>query len=428
MCKVTVLYIFFTGWLILTYFIKRRFYYISFAILFFLTLISAWIFKQDALYILASGTIFFLLALVINWARILCGRYEEDIKKTGHEQRQRVSVLKEKNADVENRKELLNAQSVAFSKIYEAIKMMSGALKTEEIVGILAAYLNNNISFFEADLAILSGFQALEITRLYKIRKGEVNFKEANRQELERRKEDLVDVMGTRKKSETSNFTRDDQTILPLVVENKMVGAIFIEDLDRSQLETFLILASQLALELKKVSLYESVEKLSITDGLTEIYLRRYFLDRLNEETERSGRLKLKFSLLMIDMDHFKETNDKYGHMVGDAALREIASILKANVREIDLVARYGGEEFTVLLTETGRKDALYVAERIRKSVQDLTIKAYDESLSMTVSIGVSTYPGDEKNPHELIEKSDNAMYESKRNGRNMVTAWQRKG
>jgi diguanylate cyclase (GGDEF)-like protein len=209
------------------------------------------------------------------------------------------------------------------------------------------------------------------------------------------------------------------------VLKRKEIVSVFsdfLKDLKTEYREHSSILDSQLALQLKKVSLYESVEKLSITDGLTEIYLRRYFIDRLSEEIERSRRLKLKFSILMIDIDRFKNCNDKYGHMVGDAVLREIASIIKNNVREIDLLARYGGEEFTVLLPETGRKGALHVAERIRKACEDRLISAYDENLKFTVSIGVSVYPEDAKDSEPLIEKADETMYRSKQEGRNRVS------
>ena len=212
--------------------------------------------------------------------------------------------------------------------------------------------------------------------------------------------------------------------IISLTVEKKIIAVLLIEDLKETQRENFFILASQLSMELKKASLYENVERLSITDGLTEVYLRRYFTDRLSEEVERAKRHNLKFAILMLDLDHFKKCNDTYGHMVGDVVLKETASTIKENVREIDLVARYGGEEFSILLPDTDKENALQVAERIRKAIESKTIVAYDEALKETISIGISIYPIDSQKIVDLINKADKALYRSKQNGRNRVTTF----
>ena len=151
-------------------------------------------------------------------------------------------------------------------------------------------------------------------------------------------------------------------------------------------------MVEQLALEAKKVSLYERVQTLAITDGLTNIYVRRHFLERLNEEVARSRRHHLKLSVLMIDIDHFKQCNDTYGHLVGDIILRDIVRIMKEQVRQIDLVGRYGGEEFVIALPDTNKASAGGIAERLRQSIEKHEFKAYDETITTTVSIGLATY------------------------------------
>ncbi|GAG34816.1 unnamed protein product, partial [marine sediment metagenome] len=157
---------------------------------------------------------------------------------------------------------------------------------------------------------------------------------------------------------------RNIETFLaaPLIIGDALIGILTVEDLSTDEFDNFLILSRQFMLEMKKVELYEKVQELAITDGLTGAYVRRHFLERLDEELERSRRHKFKFSFLMLDIDHFKACNDTYGHLVGDAILTQLVNIVKANIREIDLVARYGGEEFSVVLSETGRTEALLVA------------------------------------------------------------------
>ncbi len=126
-------------------------------------------------------------------------------------------------------------------------------------------------------------------------------------------------------------------------------------------------------------------------------------------------------SFLMIDVDHFKKLNDKYGHLAGDQVLREIAAIIQGNIREIDIAGRYGGEEFCVVLPDTDRDGALYVAERIRQATKETSIKAYDTVVESSVSIGISTFPQDGKKASELIDKADWALYRAKKQGRNRV-------
>jgi diguanylate cyclase (GGDEF)-like protein len=123
----------------------------------------------------------------------------------------------------------------------------------------------------------------------------------------------------------------------------------------------------------------------------------------------------------MLDLDHFKETNDKFGHLVGDVVLKETAVILKDTLREIDIIGRYGGEEFSIVLTGIGREGAAQVAERIRQNVESAVFKAYDEVVSSTVSIGVSVFPDDGVDALNLIESADQALYRAKESGRNKV-------
>ncbi len=183
------------------------------------------------------------------------------------------------------------------------------------------------------------------------------------------------------------------------------------------------IVLRQINLCLEKISLYERLQKLSIHDTLTLTFNRRHFMERFFEEFARAKRFNLNLSFLMVDIDYFKRINDTYGHLVGDVVLKEVAKILKENVREVDFVARWGGEEFSLLLHEAEKTQAIMIAERIVREVGTSKIKAFDEELSVTVSIGVASYPENTVYSDILIEVADRALYKAKEKGRNRV-AW----
>ena len=161
------------------------------------------------------------------------------------------------------------------------------------------------------------------------------------------------------------------------------------------------------------------LERLSITDALTGLYNRRHLMGTLANEVQRSRRLRRTFSVLLADVDRFKQYNDTHGHLAGDAALVKIAEILRRMTRGVDSVARYGGEEFVVMLIEAPIGTAVTVAERIRARV---AAEAF-EGGPVTVSIGTAEYPAHGDTPEELIASADAAMYEAKNAGRDQVVA-----
>ena len=213
-------------------------------------------------------------------------------------------------------------------------------------------------------------------------------------------------------------------SVLNLKSKEENLGFLIYKGVPSKDKDKFNILANQFALALRRIKLYQDVERLAITDSLTNVYTRRYFLERFEEEIKRASLRKIKLAFLMIDVDHFKMVNDQYGHLTGDYVLKEISLIIKENIREIDIVGRYGGEEFCVVLPETDLEGAYLVAERIRKGAEERLIKAYDTSVRVTLSIGVSTYPSSGKETEELIDKADWALYRAKTQGRNCVVVF----
>ena len=213
-------------------------------------------------------------------------------------------------------------------------------------------------------------------------------------------------------------------TAFPLVVDHTLQGFLLVDHLSGEAVERCGILVSQFALAVRRIRLYERVQELAIRDGLTGLFVRRHFLSRLQEEVARAARHELPLTFLMVDLDHFKAINDAHGHLVGDTVLRELAAILRTQVREVDLLGRYGGEEFGIALLETGADQGQVAAERIRQVVAQTVFRAYDERLSITVSVGLATFPKDASSAGELVERADCAMYRAKQSGRNHVSVY----
>lgn len=215
----------------------------------------------------------------------------------------------------------------------------------------------------------------------------------------------------------------------PIEIQGKVAGILnvisatpdFFTELQAERVKAF---ASQAAVAMENAQLYEQAKRLSLTDSLTDLFNMRYFLDFGKLEFERVRRYERTLSVVMADVDHFKNVNDQHGHHVGDQVLREIAARIKNSVRAVDVVARYGGEEFIVLMPETGLEEASGVAERIRLTVSDAPIKNMDRPISVTLSLGIAEIDKSTGSLDELIKFADQALYKAKANGRNCVVSY----
>ena len=167
----------------------------------------------------------------------------------------------------------------------------------------------------------------------------------------------------------------------------------------------------------------ERLRELAVTDGLTSLYNYRYFKEFLAQELRRGERHNTNVSVVMIDIDFFKNYNDSYGHLAGDEVLRILARLMRENIRSIDLAARYGGEEFALVLPETNKSAARIVANKIKKLVEEFEFRNEETQPNgkLTVSMGVATYPGDGKVMEDLINRADQWLYQAKAGGRNRV-------
>ena len=221
---------------------------------------------------------------------------------------------------------------------------------------------------------------------------------------------------------------------VPLRIDQRKIGVINLTDktgdgFDENDLKLVESVASHASVALDRTDYYkmsEDLRKISITDSLTDLYNRRFFQDRINEEIERSRRHGLPVSLIMLDIDNFKQYNDTYGHLAGDEALRLTAATVKSSVRNIDRVARYGGEEFAVILPMTEIAAARDIAERIRSGVAGRYFPddALRATVKLTASLGIASFPQHADNLFDLVGNADKALYIAKLNGKNRVAVF----
>jgi diguanylate cyclase (GGDEF)-like protein len=217
--------------------------------------------------------------------------------------------------------------------------------------------------------------------------------------------------------------------VVPLFYEGDLLGVFGMiskekEFLDSRQMNLVEVICNQASTSIANARLHAEIERLATTDGLTGILNHRVFQQKLSEELKRADRYGTSLSLLLTDIDHFKKVNDDYGHPVGDLVLKGVSKVLREQIREIDIAARYGGEEFAVILPGTDSAGARNIAERLRKAIMAEIFSADGRTLKVTTSIGLATIPGDAKTKEELIERTDQALYHAKHNGRNRSVAW----
>jgi diguanylate cyclase (GGDEF)-like protein len=221
--------------------------------------------------------------------------------------------------------------------------------------------------------------------------------------------------------------------VAPIIHSERLQGIIAIgeklygRDFTQTDFELFHVLVNIISISIGNALNYEEVKNLSLTDGMTNLHNYRYFTIRLKEELNRARRNNTKVSLLILDIDHFKNYNDTLGHQAGDEALRVLGKVIKSTVRDEDVVSRYGGEEFCIILPGSSKESMKKLGERVRQQVE--VHKFYKEKVQplgrITISLGGATFPDEADNSDLLIQRSDEALYFAKNMGRNQLRLYQ---
>lgn len=386
---------------------------------------SALVLLFDILYIFFVYKYNFLFREMLN-------KDEEDLRQLeGH-----LDSLSKKSKVLLERNSQLERSLNEITTVYDYVKRLGSTMEFNEAVDILKKTLSMLIQFSTGKLVILQDGGTSEV---YGISSDGENTEKNDTFSLNKYEQGVISkvknnqhvfIYEKNKLSSVGTFPGNIETLVavPLIAEKQTVAVVIFENIQLNSIEKINFIMLQFSMEVKKTQLYEKVKELSKIDSLTQLYLRRHFMNLLDNEMDRGYRQNQYISFLMLDVDYFKRYNDEYGHLIGDLVLKKIAGILKDRSREIDLLCRYGGDEFALVLPRTTIQDAYSVAERLRRAVSEYLFQVAKEQFQVTVSIGVSAC-----NPKDmrldgiketLIDYADKALYKAKSLGRNKVILW----
>lgn len=394
-------------------------------------------------------TFFFIIGITLLLSVILLGslrfhmiRRKAEISVQEQDYLEKVNLLEADIDKMSRSIESFRKKIVGYSQLKDITEHLSTSFTLKDTSDTLCTEVNK--IYGHEDLTV--------ILYLFHSRTGELGLSSSQKGQMEvnikAKKGDIYDqwVVKTMKplvvEDARSDFRFDVEKIateesrpiaslisVPLMIGSKAIGILRVDSpkehyFEQDDVRLLSTIGDLGAMAIENAQLYERIEEMAIRDSLTNLFLRRYLLDRMAHEIRRELRRQDELSFLMIDLDKFKQYNDTYGHTAGDIVLRAVATILFDMFnRPGDIVCRYGGEEFAVMLPDCSKEKAIDLAERVRKKIEAQTIVLRREKTRITVSIGVAAFPRDAQLKEELIQKADAALYRAKEDGRNQVVA-----
>ncbi|MFO1463396.1 MAG: diguanylate cyclase [bacterium] len=347
-------------------------------------------------------------------------------------------MLEEKAKIITSTNRKLEESLHELSVLYNISQALTGSIDLDELCNMLGEVIVRNVGVQDFAILLLeeetqklevkaaNGFRKNDSIRELKFDLGEgISGKVAKQKQA-------VYIPDTSKDAQYMHYKGakpEDGSFLclPIVAKGLSLGAINFsrketDGFTNNDIRLLTAVASQIAIALENARLYAKTKELSLIDDLTQVYNRRHFQKILEMEFKRAKRFNRPLSLLMVDVDHFKEFNDTFGHLEGDRVLAELAAVLAENLREVDTVARYGGEEFSVILPNTALSDAHQVALKLRDLVGKMhAVQGRPASQQVTVSIGAAAFDAGTESLEDLITHADVALYKAKSQGRNRV-------
>lgn len=332
----------------------------------------------------------------------------------------------------------MKIEASEFMAFYKLSKMFASTLKLDEILDIAVTFSKEIVDYDIAVLMLKEEPEALKVAAAKGFRAAEMLHKT-----FKPDKSIIGWVIKNSKPLLFSDFQGDKREApvfpwislpirslicLPLCIKDNTIGVFLIASKKENffsayETKIFEVIAAHTATQIQNAMMYQQMEKMATTDGLTGLFNHRHFQETLSRELERAERYNERVSLLLVDIDHFKKVNDTYGHPAGDKILKGVAQILVSSIRGVDAAARYGGEEFAVILVNTDGKGALETAERIRRIIENNKFNTGTASIKITSSLGIAVFPGDtgvdDGAQRLLISRADNALYLAKKEGRN---------
>lgn len=353
--------------------------------------------------------------------------------------KEQLQELQKKYREIEESNRSLNARLSELYILYHLNRILSTTFELEKILNSIFQLFKESLPVDKGSLFLLQSLQQqLQLKPSYGFSKhsqtnspllpsqGLIELIIVQRKPIIKKQLSAADLAGT------SNQSAPKLTFagFPLATADKrMIGTLNLfrnvkHAFSKEEIKFFQRIATEVANIIDKALIFLRTQQYTYKDELTDIFNRRYFNQRLKMEVKRAERYKRNLSLLMIDIDDFKQVNDQYGHLKGDEVLSTIAKLLQANIRKADILARFGGEEFVILLPEIDAQNASVVAEKLRHQIEKYF--KHPESpigVSISISLGVANFPADAYSAEKMIEVADHRLYIAKKSGKNQVVA-----